>query len=92
MPVLKPVQQSAKLLLTPGLIFEELGFRYVGPVDGHDVDSLVETFKRVKEMSGPILVHALTRKGKGFTPAEDDTLVFGESETPAECAGQTFRD
>jgi 1-deoxy-D-xylulose-5-phosphate synthase len=73
------LEESAKHLFTPGLIFEELGFRYVGPVDGHDVDQLVETFNRVKVMSGPILVHAITRKGKGFTPAEDDPWTWHAS-------------
>lgn len=62
------LEESAMHLLTPGLIFEQLGFRYVGPVDGHDVDRLVEAFNRVKDMSGPILVHAITRKGKGSRP------------------------
>jgi len=73
------LEESAKHLLTPGLIFEELGFRYVGPVDGHDVDRLVETFTRVKDMKGPILVHAITQKGKGFTPAEDDPWTWHAS-------------
>ena len=73
------LEESAKHLFTPGLIFEELGFKYVGPVDGHDVDRLVDTFSRVKEMSGPILVHAITRKGKGFTPAEDDPWTWHAS-------------
>jgi 1-deoxy-D-xylulose-5-phosphate synthase len=73
------LEDSVKHLLTPGLIFEELGFRYVGPVDGHDVDGLVETLSRVKEMKGPILVHAITRKGKGFTPAEDDPWTWHAS-------------
>jgi len=73
------LEESAKHLFTPGLIFEELGFKYVGPVDGHDVDRLVETFSRVKEMSGPILVHAITQKGRGFTPAEDDPWTWHAS-------------
>jgi 1-deoxy-D-xylulose-5-phosphate synthase len=73
------LEESAKHLFTPGLIFEELGFKYVGPVDGHDVDCLVDTFKRVKEMKGPILVHAITQKGKGFTPAEDDPWTWHAS-------------
>jgi len=73
------LEESVKHMLTPGLIFEELGFRYVGPVDGHDVDQLIETFRRVKEMKGPILVHAITQKGKGFTPAEDDPWTWHAS-------------
>ena len=66
------MEESFKHLITPGLIFEELGFKYVGPVDGHDVEKLVDTFRRVKKMKGTVLVHALTRKGKGFSRAEDD--------------------
>lgn len=70
------MEESFKHLITPGLIFEELGFKYVGPVDGHDVKGLVDTFERVKKMEGPILVHALTQKGKGFTHAEDDPWTW----------------
>ena len=66
------MEESFKHLITPGLIFEELGFKYVGPVDGHDVVKLVDTFRRVKKMKGTVLVHALTQKGKGFSRAEDD--------------------
>lgn len=66
------MEESFKHLITPGLIFEELGFKYVGPVDGHDVIKLVDTFRRVQKMKGTVLVHALTQKGKGFTHAEDD--------------------
>lgn len=66
------MEESFKHLITPGLIFEELGFKYVGPIDGHDVEKLVDTFRRVRKMKGPVLVHALTRKGKGFSRAEDD--------------------
>ena len=70
------MEESLKHLLTPGLIFEELGFRYIGPVDGHDVQQLVDTFSRVRTLKGPILVHALTQKGKGFTHAEDDPWTW----------------
>jgi 1-deoxy-D-xylulose-5-phosphate synthase len=70
------LEESVKHMLTPGLIFEELGFRYVGPVDGHDVQALVETFSRVKDLHGPILVHALTQKGKGFVHAEHDPWTW----------------
>jgi len=73
------MEESVKHLLTPGLIFEELGFRYVGPIDGHDVDDLVDTFQRVRKMRGPILVHALTQKGKGFTHAEHDPWTWHAS-------------
>ncbi len=70
------VEDSVKHLLVPGMIFEELGFRYIGPVDGHDVEGLVETFERVREMGGPILVHAVTQKGKGYPPAEADPVKW----------------
>ncbi|MEM7416859.1 MAG: 1-deoxy-D-xylulose-5-phosphate synthase [Gemmatimonadota bacterium] len=66
------MEESFKHLITPGLIFEELGFKYVGPVDGHDVIKLVDTFRRVQKMKGTVLVHALTQKGKGFSRAESD--------------------
>ncbi|MDZ7779624.1 MAG: 1-deoxy-D-xylulose-5-phosphate synthase [Gemmatimonadota bacterium] len=70
------LEESVMHILTPGMIFEELGFRYVGPVDGHDVQQLVDTFRRVQGMRGPILVHALTQKGRGFTQAEDDPWTW----------------
>jgi 1-deoxy-D-xylulose-5-phosphate synthase len=68
------MEESAKHLFIPGMIFEELGFRYVGPVDGHNLDDLIDTFERVKEWHGPILVHAITQKGKGYAPAEEDPM------------------
>jgi 1-deoxy-D-xylulose-5-phosphate synthase len=73
------VEESVKHLLVPGMLFEELGFRYVGPVDGHDMDALVDTFERVKGMGGPILVHAVTHKGKGYAPAEADPVKWHAS-------------
>jgi 1-deoxy-D-xylulose-5-phosphate synthase len=63
-------------MFVPGMLFEELGFRYVGPVDGHDLDQLVETFSAVRAMTGPRLVHVLTTKGKGFGPAEADQVKW----------------
>ncbi len=66
------VEESVKTLFTPGMLFEDLGFRYLGPIDGHDVQGLISVFEKVKKMEGPILVHALTRKGKGFEVSEAD--------------------
>lgn len=66
------VDDAIKGMLVPGMIFEELGFRYIGPVDGHDLDHLVNTFEDVRGMEGPRLVHVITTKGKGFLPAEQD--------------------
>jgi len=73
------LEESVKHMLTPGLIFEELGFRYVGPVDGHDVHALVDRLSRVKRLKGPILVHVLTQKGKGFVHAEEDPWTWHAS-------------
>ncbi|WP_405284777.1 1-deoxy-D-xylulose-5-phosphate synthase [Gaopeijia maritima] len=70
------LEDGVKHMLTPGMLFEALGFRYIGPVDGHDLDELVDTFSRVRKMSGPILVHVLTQKGKGFHLAEDDPWTW----------------
>ena len=66
-------EESVKTFLTPGVLFEELGFRYFGPVDGHDVNGLIETFEAVRALEGPRLVHVITKKGKGF-PAGDQNV------------------
>jgi 1-deoxy-D-xylulose-5-phosphate synthase len=63
-------EESVKSFLTPGVLFEELGFRYFGPIDGHDLDALLETFRAVRDMNTPRLVHVITQKGRGF-PAGD---------------------
>jgi 1-deoxy-D-xylulose-5-phosphate synthase len=63
-------EESVKTFLTPGVLFEELGFRYFGPIDGHDIDGMIETFAAVREMKGPRLVHVITQKGKGFPAGE----------------------
>ena len=63
-------EESVKSFLTPGVLFEELGFRYFGPVDGHDIDSLMDILTAVRNMTGPRLVHIITQKGKGFPAGE----------------------
>jgi 1-deoxy-D-xylulose-5-phosphate synthase len=63
-------EESVKAFLTPGVLFEELGFRYFGPIDGHDIDVLVDTLGAVRPMTGPRLVHVVTQKGKGFPAGE----------------------
>ena len=68
----KNVEESVKNLWSPGMLFEELGFRYFGPIDGHDVEKLAETLEFVAKMHGPRLVHVLTQKGKGFGFAESN--------------------
>ncbi len=71
--------EAAKALFTPGMLFEALGFQYVGPVDGHDVGALVATLQRLAPLPGPILLHALTIKGKGYAPAESDQATRGHA-------------
>jgi len=63
-------EESVKAFLTPGVLFEELGFRYFGPIDGHDIPQMIETFKAMREFKGPRLVHVITTKGKGFPAGE----------------------
>src|SRR5690606_16068995 len=65
-------EESMKSFLTPGVLFEELGFRYFGPIDGHDLDALLDTFNTVRALGGPRIVHVITQKGKGF-PAGENT-------------------
>ncbi|HEY7751219.1 MAG TPA: 1-deoxy-D-xylulose-5-phosphate synthase, partial [Ignavibacteriaceae bacterium] len=64
------LESGIKAVITPGMLFEALGFRYFGPVNGHNVHQLVKLFEHVKDLKGPILVHAITEKGKGYKPAE----------------------
>jgi 1-deoxy-D-xylulose-5-phosphate synthase len=66
------VEEGIKVIVTPGMLFESLGFRYFGPINGHNISQLVRIFQEVKEYHGPILIHAITRKGKGYAPAEAD--------------------
>src|SRR6478735_754032 len=68
--IVRKWEESVKSFLTPGVLFEELGFRYFGPIDGHDIDALLETFTMVRELDGPRLVHVITQKGKGFPAGE----------------------
>ncbi|MCJ7839363.1 1-deoxy-D-xylulose-5-phosphate synthase [Lederbergia sp. NSJ-179] len=68
------VKDSLKYLLVSGMFFEELGFTYLGPIDGHDFDDLLENIRYAKKTDGPVLLHVITKKGKGFSPAEDDKV------------------
>ena len=68
------VDAGIREMLIPGLWFERLGFRYVGPVDGHNIQELVRMFQWLRDIQGPVLIHVLTEKGKGYQPAEDDAL------------------
>uniref|UniRef100_A0A7C4G948 1-deoxy-D-xylulose-5-phosphate synthase n=1 Tax=candidate division WOR-3 bacterium TaxID=2052148 RepID=A0A7C4G948_UNCW3 len=72
----RKLEEGLKNLVVPSLLFEELGFRYLGPVDGHNLVELISTFRRVRELRGPVLVHVVTKKGKGFAPAEREPERF----------------
>lgn len=74
--LVKYAEESLKGLFLPGLLFEELGFKYVGPLPGHKIDSLIENFRNIKQLHGPVLIHVLTTKGKGYSPAEKDPVTF----------------
>ena len=79
----KQAEQMAKQLLVPGILFEELGFKYVGPINGHSLPQLITTLRQWKDHKHPVLVHVVTRKGKGYEPAENDP-VFWHGATPFE--------
>jgi len=70
------IEEAVKGFVTPGLLFEELGFQYVGPVDGHNLNHLILNLANVRKLKGPILVHIVTKKGKGYEPAEKDPALF----------------
>jgi 1-deoxy-D-xylulose-5-phosphate synthase len=70
------LEESIKNLLTPGMLFEQLGFRYVGPVKGHDLSTLVRALEGVKKLNGPVLLHVLTQKGRGYVHAENDSTTY----------------
>jgi 1-deoxy-D-xylulose-5-phosphate synthase len=70
------IKESIKNLVVPTILFEELGLRYLGPLDGHSIDQLVETFGQLRQMPGPVLVHVVTKKGKGYSFAERDAEKF----------------
>lgn len=65
-------KDSLKYFLLPGMLFEELGFKYLGPVDGHNINSLINVLNRAKNFDGPVLIHVITKKGMGYKPAEED--------------------
>src|SRR5690606_15119947 len=67
----------------PGTLFEELGFNYIGPIDGHDLATLIPTLRNMRELPGPKLLHVITRKGKGFAPAESDPVGYHALSTPS---------
>ena len=70
------VEEGLKGFIIPGIIFERLGFRYFGPIDGHNLSAMIHLFREIRQLRGPLLVHILTKKGKGFIPAERNATVF----------------
>lgn len=72
----KRAEEHVKGMVTPGTLFEEFGFNYIGPIDGHDMDALIDTLRNIKELKGPQFLHIVTQKGKGFEPAEDNPNKF----------------
>lgn len=98
----RKLEESLKNLLVPGMLFDELGIRYVGPIDGHNIEELIETLKNVLTLEGPILIHTITKKGKGYLHAEKHPERFhgtapfdiesGELKGNATSAEPTFTD
>src|SRR5205085_12455243 len=72
----KRAEEHMKGMVLPGTLFEEFGFNYIGPIDGHDLDTLVKTLSNVKKLQGPQLLHVITRKGHGYERAEDDPILY----------------
>lgn len=72
----RKAEEHMKGMVSPGMMFEELGFNYIGPIDGHDMDHLLTTIANLKDRSGPQFLHVITKKGKGFEPAEGDPIGY----------------
>jgi len=70
------IKEGMKNLMVPNILFEELGFKYYGPIDGHELTTLVEVLKQLQDVKGPVLLHTLTRKGKGYKYSEDDARKY----------------
>ncbi|WP_325893639.1 1-deoxy-D-xylulose-5-phosphate synthase [Grimontia sp. NTOU-MAR1] len=74
--LVRRAEEHLKGMVVPGTLFEELGFNYIGPVDGHDVEELVKTIKNMRNLKGPQFLHVMTKKGKGYEPAEKDPIGY----------------
>jgi len=72
----KRLEESVKTLIIPGMLFEDLGFKYYGPVNGHNIDELISIMRNIKDLSGPQLLHVMTTKGKGFEAAEENPTKY----------------
>ncbi|MFZ0454847.1 MAG: 1-deoxy-D-xylulose-5-phosphate synthase [Ignavibacteriaceae bacterium] len=85
------LENGIKAVVTPGMLFEALGFRYFGPVNGHNLHQLIKIFEQVKKLNGPILVHAITQKGKGYEPAEGDAQKLHASNPFDKLTGKAYK-
>src|SRR6202167_3872038 len=85
-------EEHLKGMVLPGTLFEELGFNYIGPVDGHDVKALVSTLRNVRKLRGPQFVHVVTRKGKGYAPAEADPIKWHGPGPFDPASGKIFKE
>ncbi|HKQ26804.1 MAG TPA: 1-deoxy-D-xylulose-5-phosphate synthase [Burkholderiales bacterium] len=72
----KRAEEHVKGMVTPGTLFEEFGFNYIGPIDGHNLEALVSTLSNLRKLDGPQFLHVVTRKGKGYEPAEKDPILY----------------
>jgi len=85
------LENGIKAVVTPGMLFEALGFRYFGPINGHNLHQTIKIFEQVKDMKGPVLVHLLTQKGKGYKPAEGDIQKLHASTPFDKLTGQALK-
>ncbi|MFP1880546.1 1-deoxy-D-xylulose-5-phosphate synthase [Lonsdalea quercina] len=74
--LVRRTEEHLKAMVVPGTLFEELGFNYIGPIDGHDVNVLTQTLKNMRNLKGPQLLHIMTKKGRGYAPAEQDPISW----------------
>ena len=96
--IARRTEEHAKGMLVPGTLFEELGWNYIGPIDGHDLPTLVATLGKMRELKGPQFLHVVTKKGKGFAPAEADPIGYhaisklepGSEQAPKKAAGPKY--
>ena len=91
MELARKTEEYMKGMVSPAVLFEELGFNYIGPMDGHDVDTLVHTIQNLRELPGAQFLHVITQKGRGFVPAEDDPVGYhalSKIEAPSTAAGK----
>jgi 1-deoxy-D-xylulose-5-phosphate synthase len=85
-------EEHLKGMVLPGTLFEEMGFNYIGPIDGHDVKALVDTLSNLKKLRGPQFLHVVTRKGKGYAPAEADPIKWHGPGPFDPASGQIFKE